>query len=154
MICPNKREIFIDPVVARYGNTYEYSAIIKWLLKVPNSTITNLPLNDTILGANITVWKLLINLSARAINNIPPPTTEAENLSVGHASRHDPLVSNTFILNSMYVLPETISEGHASRHEPDDLSVRNASRQDPLILNASVPNAMNVLPGTVSHGHA
>ena len=54
----------------------------------------------------------------------------------------------------MNVLQENISEGHASRHDSDDLSVGHTSQRDPLILNTSIPNVMTVLPETVFEGHA
>ena len=93
-------------------------------------------------------------------NNVDdiPRTTEVENLSEGHASRYDPddlsvghaslqefLISKAFVPNTVNVLPENISEGHASRHGPDNVYVGHASQQEPFISNVSVPNAMNVL---------
>ena len=108
------------------------------------------------MSSNITVRKLLINLSARTIdNNVDTTlTTEVEKLSLGHASRYETLILNPPISNSMNVFPETIHEGHASRHETDNISVGYAPRQDPFISNESVPNVMNMLPGTVSYGQA
>ena len=92
-------------------------------------------MENKILSSNITVQKLFINISVKTIDyNVDAisPTTEVNNLSVGHTSHQELLVSNTSVYNSMNVLLEIISEGHASRHESDDLSVRYASRQEPL----------------------
>ena len=122
------------------------------------SRLTNDCLDSNILRSNITVQKLLINLSARTIDNnvdvTPPPTTEGVNLSDGPVSRQEPFISNTHIPNSMNMLPEIISEGNTSRREPDGLSVGHASLQGPLFSNISVPNTMNVLPATISEGYA
>ena len=56
-------------------------------------------------------------VSARTIDNnvdaTPPTITEVVNVSVGHASKQELLVSNKYIQNSMNVLPATISEVYA-----------------------------------------
>ena len=69
LMCPITQEIFTDPVVVRYGNTYEQSSLIKWLKNVYKSPITNLPLDSNILSSKINIRKLLLNLSARTTDN-------------------------------------------------------------------------------------
>ena len=90
LVCSIAREIFTDPVVASDGSNYERDTIITWLMNKYQAPITNQHLDNTIFSSNITIQKLLINLSARTISNnfdaTPPPTTEVENVSIGHAS--------------------------------------------------------------------
>lgn len=57
--CPITQEIFVDPVMADDGNTYERAAIESWLLKHDTSPLTNVKLNSKYLVPNLTVKKLV-----------------------------------------------------------------------------------------------
>ena len=47
LCCPLTLELFVDPVVASSGNTYERSAIEEWLQKEARDPLSNLPLSTT-----------------------------------------------------------------------------------------------------------
>lgn len=50
--CPLTMEIFVDPVVAADGHTYERASIEQWFKKSDKSPMTGLPLDDLSLFDN------------------------------------------------------------------------------------------------------
>lgn len=57
--CPITCEIFIDPVTAQDGHTYEREAITNWLKQNPTSPITREPMTVSSLRPNYIVKKML-----------------------------------------------------------------------------------------------
>eukprot|EP00825_Cyclidium_porcatum_P045184 TRINITY_DN67_c0_g4_i1.p1 TRINITY_DN67_c0_g4~~TRINITY_DN67_c0_g4_i1.p1 ORF type:complete len:405 (-),score=83.82 TRINITY_DN67_c0_g4_i1:155-1369(-) len=57
--CPITQEIFVDPVMAEDGNTYERVAIEAWFQKHDTSPLTNQQLTSKHLVQNLTVKKLV-----------------------------------------------------------------------------------------------
>ena len=60
LVCPIILEVFVDPVVAADGHTYERAAIENWFRRahesgaIPTSPKTNMPLSSTCLIPNFT----------------------------------------------------------------------------------------------------
>eukprot|EP00696_Hemimastix_kukwesjijk_P006270 gnl/Hemi2/17943_TR5917_c0_g1_i1.p1 gnl/Hemi2/17943_TR5917_c0_g1~~gnl/Hemi2/17943_TR5917_c0_g1_i1.p1 ORF type:complete len:680 (-),score=149.47 gnl/Hemi2/17943_TR5917_c0_g1_i1:20-2059(-) len=58
-LCPITRELFIDPVVAQDGHTYERNAIVYWLQRSRISPVTNVELLSSALVPNSTLKSLI-----------------------------------------------------------------------------------------------
>lgn len=65
--CPITCEIFIDPVTAEDGHTYERDAITNWLTKSPTSPMTREPMQISSLRPNYIVKKMVEELSSSSI---------------------------------------------------------------------------------------
>ncbi|MEW5312212.1 MAG: hypothetical protein WDW38_003859 [Sanguina aurantia] len=59
LCCPISHELFVDPVIAADGHTYERSAIVKWLAQKDTSPCTNEPLPSKRLVPNNLVRSLI-----------------------------------------------------------------------------------------------
>jgi hypothetical protein len=51
-VCPLTMEVMFDPVLDAEGNTYERSALVKWLTNNPTSPVSRQPLNERMVVSN------------------------------------------------------------------------------------------------------
>jgi STIP1 family protein 1 len=63
LMCPITTELFIEPVIGSDCHTYEHKAIIVWLQEKKTSPITREPMSVDSLRSNLTVKKIIEDLS-------------------------------------------------------------------------------------------
>lgn len=64
LLCPITVDVFIDPVIAEDGHTYERQAIVRWIQENGTSPITREPLQEINLRPNFAILKLVEELHA------------------------------------------------------------------------------------------
>ena len=62
-LCPITQDIMTDPVVTTDGHTYERAAIQNWFKRKNTSPVTNERLSSKTLTPNITLRKLIRNIT-------------------------------------------------------------------------------------------
>ena len=75
LICPITLELFMDPVIAEDGNTYERNAITQWIHQHGTSPITKKPMNIDRLTPNHTIKDSVTYFKQQQIKANGEPST-------------------------------------------------------------------------------
>ena len=126
-ICPITQELMKDPVVTRYGQSYERSAIIEWVAKGKDCPLTRQPLS---LGGIITNHSLRSQIRQWQVKNELDITLIT----------HDPL--ERVGLFGYFMVPEKqIDETEISTDDEGEAVVREVRAQPPVATAPSTEPA-------------
>ena len=115
-ICPITQELMTDPVVTRYGQSYERSAIIEWIAKGKDCPLTRQPLSlsgiitNHSLRSQIRQWQVKNELDITLIT-------------------HDPMERGAMFGYFMFPYKEAMDETEISTDDEAEGVVREVSRQ-------------------------